>query len=204
MRYLFMTLFAVSLGLNVWLSHNNHELLKENLALHAEVQDHVEEKDEILTTLEWKHERIEELATIIKDLRPDMPFQERERLAEIFVDAGEEYDINPELLIQIAWVESRIGKYNVSHAGALGIMQVMPTVWVEKINFVSDRQHLLVPEVNIRAGAYVLRKYLDWACNDHKLALLAYNRGPRRVLNLMRRNEDPSNGYARDVLSVEA
>ncbi len=72
--------------------------------------------------------------------------------------------------------ESNFNSSVVSHAGAQGLMQLMP----------KTAQYLGVtnafdPEQNIMAGAKYLRQLLDKFDNDPTLALAAYNAGASRV-----------------------
>jgi soluble lytic murein transglycosylase-like protein len=97
-------------------------------------------------------------------------------------------------------IESRFDPQAESSKGALGMTQVMPKVWLKRIDFISDRKDLMDPFLNIHAGAHVLRHYLDRAKGNVKLALLMYNRGEGAVNRDILKGHDPSNGYAHKVL----
>jgi hypothetical protein len=93
-------------------------------------------------------------------------------LDALFVAAGRQYNINPNLLKAVAQVESNFRPDAVSRAGAQGIMQLMP----------ATAEHLGVtdsfnPAQNIMAGARYLREQLDRFDGDIRLALAAYNAG---------------------------
>ena len=45
------------------------------------------------------------------------------------VDAAEAFNLDPVLLVSVAWHESRFNNEAVSRAGALGALQVMPKIW---------------------------------------------------------------------------
>ena len=99
----------------------------------------------------------------------------KEEVRELVSRIAKEEGIDPKLAEAIAMVESDLGSNQVSGAGAVGIMQLMPDAAAEM--GVKDRCH---PEQNIRGGIKYFRKMLD-EFDDPLLALGAYNAGARRV-----------------------
>lgn len=94
----------------------------------------------------------------------------------IIEKAAATYQIPAKLIAAVIKQESNFNPTVVSHAGAQGLMQLMPTT----------AQYLGVtnafdPEQNIMAGAKYLRQMLDKFNNDPTLALAAYNAGASRV-----------------------
>ncbi len=84
-------------------------------------------------------------------------------------------DLDPALALAVVDVESAGGKHQISDAGALGIMQLMPGTAADY--GVTDRCE---PQSNIRAGIRYLKKlYTEF--DDPLLMLAAYNAGPERV-----------------------
>lgn len=80
--------------------------------------------------------------------------------------------LDPQLVLSIIEVESAFKKYAISHAGALGYMQIMP-FWVETIG---DKEHNLFHlRVNLRYGCMILRHYLDMENGNYFRALGRYN-----------------------------
>ena len=59
---------------------------------------------------------------------------------------------------------------------------------------------LLDRDTNLRLGFRFLKDMLGQFDQDLHMALVAYNRGPGRVAELITRGEDPANGYAESVL----
>jgi soluble lytic murein transglycosylase-like protein len=57
------------------------------------------------------------------------------------------------------------------------------------------------PEINLRIGFRFLKDLIARFDGDLRVALLAYNRGPTRVAELLAAGEDPANGYSKAVLS---
>ena len=90
-----------------------------------------------------------------------------------------------------AWVyglirqESRFIADIKSHAGAVGLMQVMPQTaeWVAKQLGIPKFRHHLVRDVNtnLRLGTYYLKHVLGTLDNQPLLASAAYNAGPGRA-----------------------
>lgn len=94
------------------------------------------------------------------------------RLGEIFHTAAERYGVPENLLKAVAKAESGFRADAVSHCGATGIMQLMPsTAAALGVKDASD------PEQNIMGGAKYLGELLHCYGGDAKLALAAYNAG---------------------------
>jgi soluble lytic murein transglycosylase-like protein len=89
---------------------------------------------------------------------------------------SDKYRIESSLLKAVIKVESNWNSEAVSHAGAMGLMQLMPTTAKElKIT------NPFNPEDNIDGGARYLRYLLDKFNGNLSYALAAYNAGPTRV-----------------------
>ncbi len=103
------------------------------------------------------------------------------RLAATYYHAGREFRIDPMLLVALSKPESSFDKYAISHKGARGLMQVMP-FWAKEIPFLSHPDDLWVPELNIRAGAYILAKYIR-ECGGLEMGLRCYHGGYKAITN---------------------
>ena len=120
-------------------------------------------------------------------------------LAAVIYDIAIEEGIDPELGFRVVYVESRFNPRAISSAGALGLAQVMPkTARIFNPRLVNE--DLFDAKTNLRIGFRFLRNLLDLYEGDISLALLAYNRGPTRLKQLLAQGADPRNGYASSVL----
>lgn len=110
---------------------------------------------------------------------------ERERiaLAQPWVDAAAyDYELEPQLINAVIWVESRFNPKATSPAGAQGMMQLMPPTAKELAQKLGKRRPSSYdPEFNITAGSLYLRKMLNKYDGDIERALAAYNAGPGNV-----------------------
>jgi soluble lytic murein transglycosylase-like protein len=101
------------------------------------------------------------------------------RFRPAFEQASKKTGIPLSLLVAVAQEESNFKPNAVSHAGALGLLQVLPATARElEINLDST-------EANVLAGARYLRRMLDRfdgaGLDSMELALEAYNAGPTAV-----------------------
>lgn len=93
----------------------------------------------------------------------------------IILQAAKKYNLNPGLIRSVIKAESGFRADAVSHAGAMGLMQLMPAT--ARSLGVKDA---FDPAQNIDGGAKYLRQMLD-QFGDINLALAAYNAGPGNV-----------------------
>jgi hypothetical protein len=119
-------------------------------------------------------------------------------LATAIHDIAVSEGVDPALAFSLVRVESAFTRRAVSSAGAVGLTQVMPSTafWLQPGLSYND---LFEPNTNLRLGFRYLRMMLEQYHGDLHLALLAYNRGPNRVDDILRSGGDPANGYARLV-----
>ena len=119
--------------------------------------------------------------------------------------AGAIYDIalaegiHPSLGFQLVKVESRFRPDARSVRDAIGYTQLRLKTARMYDSTVTERG-LLDRDTNLRLGFRFMKDLLARFEQNMNLALLAYNRGPTRVAEMMTRGEDPANGYAEAVL----
>jgi hypothetical protein len=120
-------------------------------------------------------------------------------LAARIYDAALRAGLDPGLAFEIVRIESRFNPRAVSSAGAIGLTQVMPRTAAFYDSTIT-RLGLFDPDANLRIGFRFFRDLLARYDGDLRIALLAYNRGPQRVGELISRGTNPGNGYAAAVL----
>ena len=123
------------------------------------------------------------------------------QLARTIQDAAEREGLDPELGFRLVRAESNFNWRARSHAGALGLTQLMPYTarWLDRGMTTPER--IMQPEANLAVGFRYLRRLID-KYGDLRLALLAYNRGEGAVDRDLRRGRNPENGYTRRVLGT--
>jgi len=94
---------------------------------------------------------------------------------ELILRAADLYQVNPALIKAIILIESGMNPRAKSHAGAQGLMQLMPGT--ARGLGVKDPYD---PQENVFGGSAYIRKQLD-RFGSHRLALAAYNAGPGNV-----------------------
>jgi soluble lytic murein transglycosylase len=111
------------------------------------------------------------------------------------------------LVLAVIRQESAFDHRAVSHAGARGLMQLMPATakrvagW-EGVRYV---RHWLTeePDYNVRLGRAYLRKMIERYEGAYPLALAAYNAGPHRVDRWLKTYGDPRTSEVSTVEWIE-
>ena len=83
---------------------------------------------------------------------------------------------NRDLILAICLVESNFNPHVESDKGAIGLMGIMPGVWVKELKeqgIIKEKDDLYKISANIAAGAHVLATYLS-ETNDLRQALIRY------------------------------
>ena len=102
----------------------------------------------------------------------------RDAVRRVIVEEANRYHVPPALALAVAWQESGWRQDVVSHAGAVGVMQLMPATadWVGDAMLgtrvqINDLRH------NVRAGVRLLAHYLGHYKGDRARVLAAYYQG---------------------------
>ena len=106
----------------------------------------------------------------------DLPTSGDRRLDLIIFQVGARYGVDPRLLHVVIWKESKYKTHAKSHAGAQGLMQIIPATARR-----FDCDDVYDPASNIEAGTRYLRWLLERFDGDIKLALAGYNAGEGSV-----------------------
>lgn len=134
------------------------------------------------------------------DPKTDAYLKKFKELSPLFETFGKKYDIDPSMLAAQAFQESHFDQHARSRAGAVGLMQMLPST-------ARDR-HVDIPDIyklenNIEAGAKYMRFLMDRYFSDPKinhidrllLAYAAYNAGPHRVIEARKGAPDPNKWF---------
>jgi membrane-bound lytic murein transglycosylase MltF len=139
----------------------------------------------------------------IKDMinpKNDAYNKKLDQLVDLFDKYGEKYNIDPMLLAAQAFQESRFDQNARSKAGAVGIMQLLPSTAGDPNVNIKNIKKL---ENNIEAGAKYMRFVADHYFADDEISDLnkilfvfaAYNAGPNRVARTRKKASDPNEWF---------
>jgi soluble lytic murein transglycosylase-like protein len=103
-------------------------------------------------------------------------FRPRRNLDQVVREAGDQNNIDPDLINSVIRAESGFNPNAVSPKGAQGLMQLMPQTAVQL-----GVLNAMDPAANVEGGTRYLRELLARYHNDLAKALAAYNAGPERV-----------------------
>ena len=136
---------------------------------------------------------------------------------DVVQQAAHADNIDPFLILAVMRQESVFNPVIVSRAGALGLMQLMPSTAKDVATEMSEtfvEDSLTRLSTNIRYGSHYLKKLLDKFGGNMVLALAAYNGGPPMVMEWLEKNKhktfdlfiedigyDETRGYVKKVLA---
>ena len=99
----------------------------------------------------------------------------RGEIAPLIDRTADQLGVERALVHAVVAAESAYNPSAVSHAGAVGLMQVMPATAGDY--GVGSAEALFDPKTNIRTGVRHLKRLLDKYGNDYGRAIMAYNAG---------------------------
>ena len=112
--------------------------------------------------------------------------------SEYVIKYSEKYAVPSDLVFAIIKAESNFKSDAVSHVGAIGLMQIMPSTceWLAKYHLGENGSALSLydPETNIRYGVYYLQ-YLFSRFGSWEKAIIAYNWGEGNLSSFLEDNE---------------
>jgi len=126
-----------------------------------------------------------------------MPAHAPAELPAAVCKASWEHRIPAEILLALVSVESNFDQHAVSHVGACGLAQLMPTTAAAealKRGLDWSPMDIFDPELNAWLGASYLSRMLD-RFGNWDAALTAYNRGPSNT------TPESSSYYSREVMA---
>lgn len=143
----------------------------------------------------------------LRDLSPPSRLSRLEagRVARTLVAEARRASFSPEFVLAVIRVESGGDPLAVSPKGALGLMQLLPdtgrAVAAELGLRWEGPNTLFDPVANVRLGVAYLEQ-LRVRYGNLSVALTAYNWGPSRVSDMLRRSERIPVGYSRRVFQA--
>lgn len=118
------------------------------------------------------------------------------------VKYAKQFDVDPYFIAAVIKTESGFDKDAVSHAGAVGLMQIMPETgeWIAgKLGEEYRKENLLIPDTNIRYGTWYLQFLEERFNGDLQLVMAAYNAGHNRVAQWL---QDPAYSDGKVLKSI--
>lgn len=126
-------------------------------------------------------------------------------VAEVIVAASRRHELPPELVLAVIEVESAYDPYAVSHVGAMGLMQLLPSTAAEMAQRLDmpwqGSAMLFDPVANVRLGVAYLDQLVERYASV-RVALAAYNWGPGRIDQRLRRGVPLPREYAQLVFDA--
>ncbi|SDK23372.1 transglycosylase SLT domain-containing protein [Microbulbifer yueqingensis] len=135
----------------------------------------------------WYHKSIRSVlaADYLDDLELRFPLAFADIVTDVSNRMAQKTALDPYLIYAVARQESHFAHDAKSGAGALGLMQLLPSTaraTARKAGVEYRRSwDLLTPKTNIALGSFYLRTLLNRFDNNRILAAAAYNAGPTRV-----------------------
>ena len=113
---------------------------------------------------------------LVRPIPADIPSSGSADIDRLIFDAGEREGVDPRFIHAVIWQESKYVADAKSHAGAVGLMQLMPAT-AERFGC-ADRED---PAANVEAGTKYLKWLLKRFSGNVELALAGYNAGEGSV-----------------------
>ncbi len=134
---------------------------------------------------------------VLKELRMGIekqfyPLEYREEILYV----SDKYDFSPEFICAVIHTESKFQTEAESHAGAKGLMQLMPETFEWLCTLRGEEyipENITIPKVNLDYGVYYLR-FLTDRYTDPYTACAAYNAGLSNVDNWLESTEYSEDG----------
>src|SRR3546814_17240984 len=115
------------------------------------------------------------------------------------------YQANWTMIHAIARQESQFDRQAVSHAGARGLMQLMPATAQEqagKIGLSYSPSSLSDPNYNIQLGSSYFQRMLGYYGGSYPLAIAAYNAGPGNLNKWIAQNSSEARRLGKECVST--
>ena len=131
---------------------------------------------------------------------------DRRRVLAAIVREARRHGLDPLMVAAVIEIESRFDPFAVSHAGAYGLMQLMPPTAQELFpgRRPLNAAYLFNPVLNVELGTAYMAQLLRRFDGDLQRALIAYNAGPSVARALVRGSKSHRRlqAYPRAVLAA--
>lgn len=145
------------------------------------------------------------IETAFRELGTPLSRSDLGRVARTVAAEARRAGFSPDFVLAVIQIESGGDPYAISPKGALGLMQLLPATGQAVAEEVGLRwegsQTLFDPVANVRLGVAYLER-LRALYGSLSIALTAYNWGPTRVSDMLRRSEPIPAAYSRRVLEA--
>jgi soluble lytic murein transglycosylase-like protein len=168
----------------------------------------VTDKFDLEEQISFQQKRIRELEERLQIFKAIDDFQigfnkeEATRLGDVIYSESRKYGYDPMFIMAIIKTESSFRKGQISSAGAVGLMQVIPYVGADVapragVDWIGSST-LVEPESNIKLGTRLLFEQI-LKFGDVKKALISYNMGETALRDWMRQNKPLPKRYLKSV-----
>jgi soluble lytic murein transglycosylase len=116
------------------------------------------------------------------------------------------YGLNKSMVASVINIESGYDSSSVSDAGAMGLMQILPSTandCASRLKMDIKEEDLYNPDINIEIGCFYLSYLLDMFDGNEVNALCAYNWGLGNVNNWIERGNVDENGTITKIPVLE-
>lgn len=191
---IFLAMTAYTAASMYWIVKKDNQLEKYR-RMEIELQNEIKEREQMLQQnrqkLEQLGKRLEIFEAIQQISSSDVTVEQRRSIATLVHQQSEKYGIDPFLLLSVMAAESSLRPWAQSHAGARGLMQLMPNTGRHLAELVKQDPTLIGHdgaelaadmnvnsiESNIQLGTLYLTK-LMLRYENLREAIYAYNLGP--------------------------
>jgi len=160
--------------------------------------------DAVAALAPWTPE-VPAIEAALREIDTPLSRSDLDRVARTVAAEARRAGFSPEFVLAVIRVESGGDPFAVSPKGALGLMQLLPTTGKAVAREIGVRWEgsptLFDPVLNVRLGVAYLER-LRARYGNLSIALTAYNWGPTRVSDMLRRSERIPAGYSRRVFQA--
>jgi soluble lytic murein transglycosylase len=180
------------------------------LAAGSHDRGHAASTEPVQQAIDFSFEPVDRQAilALVDEHRRDADASWRVQVSDAIYDEAMNAGVDPLLVAAIVARESSFRSRVVSHAGAVGLMQLRPFVARELAKQSNlewqGSETLHRDELNVRLGVTYYRELVDRFDGDAVLALAAYHRGPTRLQRQLDRGTFSGSRYATRVLELYA